>query len=78
VFWKDIEVKKDKINYTKKEKLKFATLKVGIMLALAGLLMSCLTLWTGKIENVSTFLVGSSLGWLIGWVLLFVGEETGI
>ena len=64
--------------YSKNIKLKLRTQKVGIMLALLSLLMLCLTLLTGKIENVSTFLVGLSLGWLVGWVLLFAGEETGI
>ena len=70
-------MKKDKNNYSQKERLRYINLKVGIILSLVGLLMSCLTLLTGKIVNVSTFLVGSSLGWLVGWVLLYVGEEIG-
>ena len=62
----------------KEGKLKLLTQKVGIMLSLLALLTLCLTLWTGRIENASTFLLGAALGWLVGWVYLFAGEETGI
>ena len=78
VYLKGIEMKESKTNISKRERVKYATQWVGITLSLLALSMSLLTLLTGMIESVSTFLVGSSLGWLVGWVLLFAGEETGI